>query len=203
MDSHKTTHDNTEGRSLSAASIEEVTAAPQGASFPGTEGPRPFRFFIGGLPQEVDEDAVNELFSRYGTVRSVRLAKDYATGRKKGFGFVTMDSGASESAIFNTIQYLRGKRIDIRRENDSTPTDFPRKVFVGGLPPSLGIEGLATELGRFGEVEAVQIVTDCGGQSRCFGFVTFKQKRVAESLIGQGACRIGVSVAFHKRAATT
>lgn len=51
------------------------------------------------------------------------------------------------------------------------------------------------ELSRFGEVEGVQIATDCMGRSRCFGFVTFKKERVAESLIGQGSCRVGVSSA--------
>ena len=52
------------------------------------------------------------------------------------------------------------------------------------------------ELSRFGEVEGVQIATDFLGRSRCFGFVTFKKERVAESLIGQGSCRVGVSAAL-------
>lgn len=79
---------------------------------------------------------IYELFSKYGKVIDVRVAKDYATGRKRGFAFVTMEDETSKEAIFSTVQYIGGKRVDIRKENDTTPTDLPRKVFVGGLHPS-------------------------------------------------------------------
>ena len=87
---------------------------------------------------------VHDLFSKYGTVLRVRIAKDYVTGRKRSFGFVTMKNDALRDAIFNRIHFLGGKRIDIRRENDATSTDFPRKVFVGGLHPSWGVDELTT-----------------------------------------------------------
>ena len=77
------------------------------------------------------------MFSKYGNVLHVRVVKDYATGRKRGFGFVTMEDDRSEQNILNTIQYIGGRRIDVRKENDTTPTDLQRKVFVGGLHPSL------------------------------------------------------------------
>lgn len=86
---------------------------------------------------------VYELFSKYGNVLSVRVVKDYATGRKRGFAFVTMEDDTSKAAIFNTVQYLAGRRIDIRKENDTTPTDLPRKVFVGGLHPLWAAETLS------------------------------------------------------------
>ncbi|KAL8451675.1 hypothetical protein Emed_001837 [Eimeria media] len=152
---------------------------------------RPLRFFIGGLPQQAEDQDIYELFTKYGKVLDVRIAKDYVTGRKRGFAFVTMENEGSKDAIFESVQYISGKRVDIRRENDITPTDLPRKVFVGGLHPAWGQEDLSRELSRFGEVETVQIATDEHGNSRCFGFVTFRQEQVAESLIGQGSCKIG------------
>ncbi|CDJ38318.1 hypothetical protein, conserved [Eimeria tenella] len=153
--------------------------------------PRQLRFFIGGVSQEVEEQEVWELFSKFGRVSGVRLAKDYLTGRKRGFGFVTMEEEGPLAAILGAPHFLRDKKIEVRRENENTPSDFPRKVFLGGLPPALGSDQLALELARFGEVETVQIATDMMGRSRCFGFATFKQEKVAESLIGQGSCRIG------------
>ena len=44
----------------------------------------PREVFIGNLPQEVDEEALNELFGRAGPIISCRVAKDPDTQRYKG-----------------------------------------------------------------------------------------------------------------------
>lgn len=44
--------------------------------------------YVGNLPYRANEDAVKELFQRFGTVVNVRLMKDRQTGRRRGFGFV-------------------------------------------------------------------------------------------------------------------
>ncbi|KAL8453726.1 hypothetical protein Emag_001709 [Eimeria magna] len=171
--------------------LKEAPPAPKSPKEDSAKRQRPLRFFIGGLPQQAEDQDLYDLFSKYGSVLDVRIAKDYVTGRKRGFAFVTMENEGCKDAIFESVQYIGGKRVDIRRENDITPTDLPRKVFVGGLHPSWAQEDLSRELSRFGEVETVQIATDEIGNSRCFGFVTFRQEQVAESLIGQGSCKIG------------
>jgi len=45
------------------------------------------KMFVGNLPADATEDNVRELFSEYGTVRSIRLATDVFAGKCKGFGF--------------------------------------------------------------------------------------------------------------------
>jgi RNA recognition motif-containing protein len=44
------------------------------------------KLFVGNLPQDATEESVNEMFSAYGTVRSISVASDIFTGRCKGFG---------------------------------------------------------------------------------------------------------------------
>lgn len=44
--------------------------------------------YVGNLPYRANEDAVKELFQRFGIVINVRLMKDRQTGRRRGFGFV-------------------------------------------------------------------------------------------------------------------
>ena len=44
--------------------------------------------YVGNLPYRANEDAVKELFQRFGVVINVRLMKDRQTGRRRGFGFV-------------------------------------------------------------------------------------------------------------------
>jgi RNA recognition motif-containing protein len=56
--------------------------------------------YIGNLSYEAKEQDIQDLFSKYGEVSSVKLIKDNATGRSKGFGFVEMaDASLSKRAI--------------------------------------------------------------------------------------------------------
>jgi cold-inducible RNA-binding protein len=48
------------------------------------------RLFVGNLPYEVGETELEELFGRVGQVDSVRVMRDMATGRARGFAFVEM-----------------------------------------------------------------------------------------------------------------
>ncbi len=57
------------------------------------------RIYVGNLPFSATEDEVRELFSGHGTVHSVRLVSDRATGRPRGFGFVEMDPEEATAAI--------------------------------------------------------------------------------------------------------
>ncbi|MGI9301356.1 MAG: RNA recognition motif domain-containing protein [Gammaproteobacteria bacterium] len=57
------------------------------------------KMFVGNLPTDATEDSVRELFSEYGTVRSIRLATDVFTGKCRGFGFVEMEGHEAKAAI--------------------------------------------------------------------------------------------------------
>ena len=45
--------------------------------------------FVGSLPFKIEESELQEIFEEYGEVTSVKIITDRATGRSKGFGFVT------------------------------------------------------------------------------------------------------------------
>lgn len=47
--------------------------------------------FIAGLPYQITEHDLRELFEDYGTVSSAKIITDNFTGRSRGFGFVEMD----------------------------------------------------------------------------------------------------------------
>ena len=46
------------------------------------------RLYVGNLPYTTGEAELQELFSRAGNVESVRVMRDAATGRARGFAFV-------------------------------------------------------------------------------------------------------------------
>jgi len=56
--------------------------------------------FVGNLPYEVEENAIEGAFSAHGTVNRVKLLTDRDTGRSRGIAFVTMDDlKEAQSAI--------------------------------------------------------------------------------------------------------
>lgn len=48
------------------------------------------RLYVGNLPYETGETELQELFGRVGTVETVKVVRDMATGRPRGFAFVEM-----------------------------------------------------------------------------------------------------------------
>ncbi|MDA8087527.1 MAG: RNA-binding protein [Nitrospiraceae bacterium] len=48
------------------------------------------KLYVGNLSYAVTEDELREAFAKFGEVQSVRIIRDEATGRPRGFGFVEM-----------------------------------------------------------------------------------------------------------------
>ena len=58
------------------------------------------KIYVGNLSYEAGEDALRELFAKYGQVDEVAIITDRQTGKARGFAFVTMpDSGQAQAAI--------------------------------------------------------------------------------------------------------
>jgi hypothetical protein len=57
--------------------------------------------YVGNLPYQADEEAVQKHFEQQGSVVSVRLMKDRRTGKRKGYGFVEMNAKGAAKAIKN------------------------------------------------------------------------------------------------------
>ena len=48
------------------------------------------KLYVGNLPYSIGEAELQELFSKAGSVETVRVMRDMATGRARGFAFVEM-----------------------------------------------------------------------------------------------------------------
>jgi RNA recognition motif-containing protein len=59
--------------------------------------------YVGNLSYEVSQEDVSEVFSEYGKVKRVHLPTDRETGRKRGFGFVEMETEAEEDKAIETL----------------------------------------------------------------------------------------------------
>ena len=69
------------------------------------------KIYVGNLSYEANEDALRELFAKFGQVDEVAIITDRQTGKARGFAFVTMpDSGQGQAAITG----LNGSQFDGR-----------------------------------------------------------------------------------------
>jgi RNA recognition motif-containing protein len=69
------------------------------------------RLYVGNLPYSAGEAELQELFSRAGNVESVRVMRDAATGRARGFAFVEMATEEeAQKAATEFNQYQMGGR---------------------------------------------------------------------------------------------
>jgi RNA recognition motif-containing protein len=87
------------------------------------------RLYVGNLPYSSSEDQLTELFSRAGKVDSVRVMRDMATGRARGFAFVEMGTDEeAQRAISELHDYqLEGRALVV---NEARPK--PEGGFGGG-----------------------------------------------------------------------
>src|SRR5215467_773657 len=66
------------------------------------------KLYVGNLPYEVGETELQELFGRAGSVESVNVMRDQATGRARGFAFVEM---STDEEAQNAITALNGTQV--------------------------------------------------------------------------------------------
>lgn len=85
------------------------------------------KIFVGNLSFNSTENDLQDLFAAHGTVVEANLMMDRATGRPRGFGFVTM-STAEEAQ--KAIEALNGASVDGR--NLTVNIARPREERSGG-----------------------------------------------------------------------
>src|SRR5512142_1668810 len=85
------------------------------------------KLFVGNLSFSITENDLQDAFAAHGTVLEANLMMDRATGRPRGFGFVTM-STAEEAQ--KAIEALHGKQMDGRALTVNVAR--PREPRAGG-----------------------------------------------------------------------
>lgn len=69
------------------------------------------KLFVAGLPYDLDDAELMEIFEKFGTVTTARVAMDRETGKSKGFAFVDMpNSEEAKDAIESLKDISLGKK---------------------------------------------------------------------------------------------
>lgn len=85
------------------------------------------KLYVGNLPYQTGETDLQDLFAQYGAVESVRVMRDMATGRARGFAFVEMatDEEAANAATGLHEQQFGGRSLTVNEAR-------PKAEFSGG-----------------------------------------------------------------------
>jgi RNA recognition motif-containing protein len=101
------------------------------------------RLYVGNLPYSATEDQLTDLFSQVGKVDNVRVMRDMATGRARGFAFVEMgtDDDAQKAISEFHEHKMDGRPLVV---NEARPK--PEGGFGGGgSRPQRGNRGMDSE----------------------------------------------------------
>jgi len=145
------------------------------------------KLFVHGIKQDVREEAIKELFSKYGTVVDV-----FNPG--KGFAFVTFEEASSAEKAINK---LNGKEKfgSVLSMNVSKPKEKASKgkkkkkkkgaldlsessrIFVKNVDKDADLEEVKKKFGEFGDVK------DVYNPGKGFIFISFSQSKEAEEAV--------------------
>jgi len=80
------------------------------------------KLYVGNLPYDTSEQDLQTLFAGVGTVESVNLMRDNATGRARGFAFVEMATDEdAQAAIRSLADYnLGGRQLTVNEARPKT-----------------------------------------------------------------------------------
>ncbi|KAL6888221.1 hypothetical protein ACP4OV_009247 [Aristida adscensionis] len=161
----------------------------------GAGGGSSGKVFVGGVAWETTEETFSKHFEKYGAITDSVIMKDKHTKTPRGFGFVTFSDPSVIDKVLEDEHVIDGRTVEVKRtvpREEMSTKDGPktRKIFIGGLPPSLSEDELKDHFSAYGKVIEHQIMLDHStGRSRGFGFVTFESVDSVEAVISEGRMR--------------
>ena len=77
------------------------------------------KIFVGNLSYTADPTDLEEAFREFGNIQDVKIVKDRATGKSRGFGFVTFGSAdEAKRALTMDGKDVSGRKIRVNEARD-------------------------------------------------------------------------------------
>ncbi|TVY29553.1 putative RNA-binding protein [Lachnellula hyalina] len=173
------------------------------------------KMFIGGLNWETTDESLKEYFSQFGEVLECTVMRDGASGRSRGFGFLTFKDARTVNIVMVKEHYLDGKivnthtfinslrqvlskssspmksslhsiKIDPKRAIPRDEQERTSKIFVGGVSQEATEQNFKEFFMKFGRVVDATLMMDKDtGRPRGFGFVTFDSEAAVDLCLEQ------------------
>ena len=112
--------------------------------------------------------------------------RDSASGRSRGFGFLTFRDPKCVNTVMVKEHHLDGKIIDPKRAIPRDEQERTSKIFVGSVSQEATEHDFKTYFQQFGRVlDATLMMDKDTGRPRGFGFVTFDSEAAVENTLSQ------------------
>ncbi|GIY86856.1 RNA-binding protein squid [Caerostris darwini] len=174
----------------SADQMQNVNGTTNGQSANKTSSDDDRKLFIGGISWDTDQKDLKEYFSKFGEVTDVTIKTDPATGKSRGFGFVTFAVEETVDNVLKAVPHtIKGKQIDPKRAKARPGI---KKIFVGGLDNDFPEADIRAYFEKYGKIENIELPFDkVKNQRRQFCFVTFEAEEACEASCKQAKQKIG------------
>ncbi|KAH7544957.1 hypothetical protein FEM48_Zijuj01G0041100 [Ziziphus jujuba var. spinosa] len=167
------------------------------------------KLFIRGLGAETTSESLRALFSTYGDLDEAIVIFDKATGKSKGYGFVTFKHADGALLALKEPSKKIDGRITVTQfaaagvNNSASGSDVSaRKIYVGNVPFDISSERLLSHFLMYGEIEEGPLGFDkATGKSKGFAFFVYKTEEGAKAALvdpmknidgHQVACKLAV-----------
>ncbi|XP_043334666.1 polyadenylate-binding protein 1-like isoform X3 [Cervus canadensis] len=164
--------------------------------------------YVKNLHADVDEQRLQDLFSQFGKMLSVKVMRD-DSGHSRGFGFVNFEKHEeAQKAVVNMngrevsgrLLYVGRAQKRVERQNELKRRFEQMKqdrltryqgvnLYVKNLDDSIDDEKLRKEFSPYGVITSAKVMTE-GGHSKGFGFVCFSSPEEATKAVTEMNGRI-------------
>uniref|UniRef100_A0A8B9ZCD0 Polyadenylate-binding protein n=1 Tax=Anas platyrhynchos TaxID=8839 RepID=A0A8B9ZCD0_ANAPL len=153
--------------------------------------------YIKNFGDDMDDERLKELFSKYGKTLSVKVMTD-PTGKSKGFGFVSFEKHEDANKAVEEMngKDINGKMVFVGRAQKKVErqAELKRKfeqlkqerisryqgvnLYIKNLDDTIDDEKLRKEFSPFGSITSAKVMLE-DGRSKGFGFVCFSSPEEA------------------------
>ncbi|XP_041664923.1 polyadenylate-binding protein 1b [Cheilinus undulatus] len=164
--------------------------------------------YVKNFGEDMDDEKLRELFSKYGNAMSIRVMTD-DSGKSRGFGFVSFDRHEDAQRAVDEMngKEMNGKLIyvgraqkkierqaELKRKFEQMKQDRMTRyqgvnLYVKNLDDGIDDERLRKEFSPFGTITSAKVMME-GGRSKGFGFVCFSSPEEATKAVTEMNGRI-------------
>ncbi|NXU48238.1 PABP4 protein, partial [Turnix velox] len=164
--------------------------------------------YIKNFGDDMDDERLKEIFSKYGKTLSVKVMTD-PTGKSKGFGFVSFEKHEDANKAVEEMngKDINGKMVFVGRAQKKVERQAELKrrfeqlkqerlsryqgvnLYIKNLDDTIDDEKLRKEFSPFGSITSAKVMLE-DGRSKGFGFVCFSSPEEATKAVTEMNGRI-------------
>ncbi|KAK9827371.1 hypothetical protein WJX81_002984 [Elliptochloris bilobata] len=151
-----------------------------------------------GLPWVTDEASLRKYFSQFGPLQECVVMKDRATGKSRGFGFVTFWNAADAQRVLEGSHVVDGRRCEPKMALPrGGPPQRSSRIFVARIPSTVTDEQFRQYFESFGAVQDAYMPKDPSKQAhRGIGFIAFTSPESVDVVMAVPHSLHGVELAI-------